>query len=363
MPFLPQHSHYRLTLAAITGLAIASLASNVSARTPGGQEILSPAEMARGTAMTQAQCARLQNAVWVQARGRDFCIRYYLSAVGGGGRRPVVFLDGDHFGRWDGNTQTFELPRTQPYSTAALQRYADALSRQTGTTAIRLARPGTDGSSGHHRYRRSLLEVEAVNAALEAIKRRHNFDGFHLVGQSGGAALIGGLLPLRRDIGCAVPGAGPLARITRPQTGPARPPQSDPALRQVNGLDSIPAIVRNSTARIMVVTDPQDTRVPYESQATFVQQLRAAGGSVEHYIIEATDERHHGATPYARQAVALCIRGAAPPEVSADLARMVAERLAARARAQGNPQNRPQATPQRPPHQPQIPPAGPAPGT
>jgi hypothetical protein len=341
MSILEQFNRPRLALMAIASLAIASLASSASARAPSGGETLNPIEMARGTVLTQAQCTALALAVWVRARGQDFCIRYYLSTAGGEGRRPVVFLQGDKAWRWDGRAQSFIVPPdAAPYNTVSFQGFADAFSRAAGTSAIYLARPGVDGSSGHHRIRHSILELEVVNAALDAIKRKHSFEGFHLVGQSGGATLVGGLLPLRRDIGCAVPGAGRLALLSEQR------PNSDPAVRRFNGLDGIPAIVRHSTARIMVVTDPQDVRVPYQHQATFVQQLRAAGGRVEHYIIEATDEHHHGTVAYTRQAVTLCIRGATEALVAANLARLVAERLAARARAQGNSQNRPQATPQ-----------------
>jgi hypothetical protein len=81
------------------------------------------------------------------------------------------------------------------------------ISRTTGTTAIFLARMGIDGSSGSHRERRTMLELRVMNAALDALKRRHGYEGFHLVGQSGGSTLIGGILALRDDIGCAVPGS------------------------------------------------------------------------------------------------------------------------------------------------------------
>ena len=50
-----------------------------------------------------------------------------------------------------------------------------------------------------------------MNAALDAIKQRYGFEGFHLAGQSGGSKLVGGLIELRHDIACAVAGSGPLA--------------------------------------------------------------------------------------------------------------------------------------------------------
>src|SRR5262249_46350878 len=50
---------------------------------------------------------------------------------------------------------------------------------------------GVEGTSGDHRSRKTLLELHLMNAALDAIKQRYNFLGFHLVGQSGGSKLVG----------------------------------------------------------------------------------------------------------------------------------------------------------------------------
>jgi len=327
----------RRALAAAVVLTV--VAAGLSAPSSASTSLLDPRDMARGVTITQPQCAALGSAVWVRAMGRDFCIRYYLSTAGGEGRRPVVFMQGDKGWRYDPRTRSFILPPdARPYDPANFMRFADSFSKAARTTAIYLARMGVDGSSGHHAQRHSVLELAVMNAALTAIRQRHGFDGFHLVGQSGGASLVGGLLGLRRDIGCAVPGAGRLARLE------TRPPPADPALQRFDPIDGIPAIVRHSQARILVVTDPQDVRVPYRHQATFVEELRRAGGQVEHYFIEATDANHHGTVAYTRPAVAACIRGASPLEISAELAAIVARRLAARVRAQER-RNAPQATP------------------
>jgi hypothetical protein len=332
------------TVAALAATMLVLMAQSASSRTTSSDpSLLDPAAMVRGVSMTQAQCATLPTAVWVRAMGRHFCIRYYVSNAGGTGIRPIVFMQGDKRWRYDRRSRSFILPPdSRPIDPASFTRLADAFSRRGGTTAIYLARMGVDGSSGHHVDRHTVLELQVMNAALEAIRRRHGFDGFHLVGQSGGASLIGGLLGLRHDIGCAVPGAGRLARLN------TRPPAADPARRLFEPLDGIPAIVR-SQARILVVTDPQDVRVPYRHQATFVEELRRAGGRAEHYFIEATDENHHATVPYTLAAVAACVRGATQAEISALLARIVARRLEARARVQERPRSVPPAPPQQRP--------------
>jgi hypothetical protein len=183
-------------------------------------------DMLQGIRMTPAQCAAIPQTVWVQPNGREFCIRYYLSTAGGEGARPVVFLQGDKLGRFNLRTGEFALrPHDKDIDTDNLVRFADSMSKQFKTAAIYFARVGVDGSSGHHGIRHSVLELNATNAALDAIKLRHGFEGFHLVGQSGGSALVGGMLALRSDIACAVIGSGRLAttggrraRTIRPAT-------------------------------------------------------------------------------------------------------------------------------------------------
>lgn len=328
----------RWTFAALAFSSAVLAAAPAAGRT--GSDFIDPQEIARGVVISQAQCAALPSAVWVRALGRNFCIRYYLSTAGGQGNRPIVFMQGDKAWAWDGRARAFVVPpNTGPIDVANFIRLADSISRSTGTTAIYLARMGTDGSSGHHRDRHSILELEVTNAALDAIRRRHGFEGFHLVGQSGGATLIGGLLALRTDIACAVPGAGRLALLQEP-----RPP-TDPARRIFNAVDGVPWIVRHSIARILIVSDPADARVPIRHQSLFVERLRAAGGRVEHYLVEATDPYRHATVPYTVAVVAMCIRGLPQTQIAGELANLVAMRLAARAMAQAMQQGQPAAAP------------------
>ena len=233
----------------------------LAAALPAQAHIVPVADMLRGIRMTPAQCAAIPMTVWLKVMGRDFCIRYYLSTAGGDGSRPVVFLQGDRFGRFDRKTNSFSPgPNDKDIDTDDFVRFADGLSKQTKTTAIYLARVGVEGSSGDHRIRHSVLELNVTNAALDAIKRRHHFDGFHLVGQSGGSTLFGGMLALRSDIGCAVLGSGP-ARLA-----PAAAPLGRSRRDYFNVADGIAAIAQRRATRILVVTDPADQKVPERSR-------------------------------------------------------------------------------------------------
>jgi predicted esterase len=269
------------------------------------------AVMGAGKSMTQTECAALAQAVWINALGRSLCIRYYLSMVGGQGSRQVVFLQGD-------------APSTKEVDVGNYIRDADRISKNAKTTGIYLARLGRDGSSGSHADRHTNLELHATNAALDAIKQRYGFEGFHLYGHSGGANLVAALLALRKDIACAVPADGQLA-------GSGKREVSDPALQIFWASDNIPSIARNRSARIIVVIDPQDRVVSIHNQLPFVEKLRQAGGKVEVFFVDAGGDEHadhHATTGHAEVVIRDCLHGAGYDEIATDLADLVAKSLA-----------------------------------
>ena len=174
-----------------------------------GADIIKKEDALRGVTMTQAQCTAIAQAVSVNAYGQDFCVRYYLSTAGGEGSQPVVFLNGDRNGPLKLNPRMWSDPsRAEDVDTSDLIAMADVLSKTVKTTAIYVARIGVEGTSGNHMSRKTMLELQLMNAALDAIKQRYGFEGFHLTGQSGGSRIVVGLVGKRRDISCAVAGSG-----------------------------------------------------------------------------------------------------------------------------------------------------------
>ena len=301
--------------AGATTLAMALL--TVLQVAPAGAEKVAMAVMGMGKSMTKEECGALAQAVWIKAMGRNLCMRYYLSTEGGQGTRPVVFLQGD-------------APSTKEVDVANYLRDADRISKNAKTTGIYLARMGRDGSSGSHADRHTNLELQATNAALDAIKQRYGFEGFHLYGHSGGANLVAALLGIRRDIACAVPADGKIA-------GNGKRDVSDPALQVFWASDSISAIARNPSARIIVVIDPQDRIVPIHNQLPFVEKLRQMGGKVEVFFVDSGGDEHadhHATTGHAEVVIRDCLRGARYDEIAVDLAELVARSLARRLAAE-----------------------------
>jgi hypothetical protein len=186
-------------------LALATLAASGAVA-----EIIKKEDLLRGITISRAQCEATSRTLWLAVDGRDFCVRYYLSTAGGEGLRPVVFLQGDRIrSRFNRKTWTWIDPsKAEDTDTDELMKVADQFSKMAKTTAIYLARIGVEGTSGNHMARKTVLELDLMNAAIDAIKRRHGFEGFHLAGQSGGSRIAAGLIGLRRDISCLVLGSG-----------------------------------------------------------------------------------------------------------------------------------------------------------
>lgn len=153
--------------------------------------------------------------VRVTVTGRDECLRYYAAGLDRGTNRlAVVFLHGD-MQEWHGDDAGLALThRVTAHGgvgahvlQAAARRWAIAL----GHPYILLARPGTFGSTGDHRLRRSRREVALIDAALDQIKARHGIARLVVAGTSGGGHLAAALLSRRDDISCAVITSGVVA--------------------------------------------------------------------------------------------------------------------------------------------------------
>ena len=317
-----------------TATAVLTAAAAVAA-SGAGAEIIKKDDMMRGITTTRERCAATAQTLWLNVDKQDFCVRYYLSTAGGEGARPVVFLQGDYFGNVDPGTWRSQNPQWIPTSkdknanvtfdptvtnvdidTDDLMKMADAFSKMAKTTAIYLARIGVGGTSGNHIFRKTLLELHLMSAALDAIKQRHGFEGFHLAGQSGGSTLVAGLAATRRDIACAVSGSGRLGKSY--DIG-----SKDPARTWVNPLEFVPSIAQNRSVRFFMVTDSADRTVPAKQQTPFAEKMHRAGRDIRQYFVAATDDYHHGVVGYAQLVAGGCVLGKSDADIATAVSTMV----------------------------------------
>jgi hypothetical protein len=307
-----------------------TLAAVALASTGAAAEIISKEEMLHGITTTRDRCAATEQTLWLSVDRQDFCVRYYLSTAGGEGTRPVVFLSGDRFGtirNWQwvpaskDNNAGITFDPTNPAShgdvnTNDLVRTADAFSKLAKTTAIYLARMGVDGTSGNHVFRKTLLELHLMNAALDALKQRYGFEGFHLAGQSGGSTLVTGLAGLRHDVACAVSGSG---RLGISGGGSSK----EPARTHIDPLGFVPSIAHNRLVHFFMITDSADRTVPARQQTPFAENMSRAGRSIPQYFVTAIDDFHHGVVSYTELVTAGCALGRSEAEIATAVRTMV----------------------------------------
>jgi dienelactone hydrolase len=295
-------------------LSALALAGALLAATGAGAEVFKKEDLMRGVTITHQQCDATPQTLWLNVDGRDFCVRYYLSTAGGEGPRPIVFLQGDQIGKFNIKTWTWvDTSEGRDVDTTEIVRIADTFSKLAKATAIYVGRIGVDGTSGNHMSRGSQLELDLMGAALDAIKQRHGFEGFHIAGQSGGSKIAGGLVELRHDIACAVLGSGRLVANEFPKS-------NDPGRSYFDPTQNIPQLAKNRSVKVFLVTDKADKRVPAAQQSSFVDRLRRAGRQVPQYFVETTDELHHGVLPYTELVTAGCVLDRPEEEISRALA-------------------------------------------
>jgi dienelactone hydrolase len=269
----------------------------------------SGSDLLHGKKITEAECAALPSAVWVVVEGQQECIRYFHSAAGGRGSEVIVRLSQDLVstnGRGEVKPHDYYTKATP----AQTQDLAATWSRNFRLPYLQLGRPGTYGSSGEHGKRRTAGEIAIISAALDAIKARHGYTRFHLLGWSTGGHSAAALMARRTDLGCVVLASAMLSvRSYLAEFG-----RSEDWTGNKSPVDPI-ALVDQITARpdlrIFVLTDPDDTVISARSQTAYVKRLAEAKLPVHQIFVAATDESAHLLDNQARQVLAACAKGTA----------------------------------------------------
>lgn len=253
--------------------------------------------LASGATASEAACRVLPDGVWADGGGRRECLRYAAAGVARGAafaRTALVLIPGDAAGssyRFAGGRPQVE-GAGEAYEVSAEARRADAAALSAaagGLPVIVLGRPGMHGSSGHHaRDRHTRAEVDLVDAALTALRRRYGFRDVVLSGFSSGGALAANLLARRDDISCAVLASAPLDLATfyrgpdgaLPDHYAMRGDLADP-MRTVGTI--------RPGAAILVLGDRRDRKVPAAAWEAWAAAARRAGLDVANAEVSGAD--------------------------------------------------------------------------
>jgi len=279
---------------------------------------------------TKSECEAMQDAVWVDASWQEegvsgirnkrasACVRYFPSDNAAGASTALLVLDGDVYSNIATDAANYEVQK------AGHTVLANRVAEQTDLPVIRIARPGTFGSSGmsHVRDRRMPVETYLVDAAVTKIKERYGYQRVHLAGHSGGGSLVGALMTFgRSDIGCAVVSSGvvsiktrsshlntPNFRQGRDETGNSLGDVYDP-------IDHVSTIAPDENRRIFVLGDPRDETVSFASQQEFHEKLVSSGISSTLLVGEANDPKHHALGIAGQRVAGWCQNGKSGAEI------------------------------------------------
>ncbi len=259
-----------------------------------------------GVILSETQCGALPSAVWLQVDGRGFCVRYWISTGSGVKDETLVYIHPDVGGLDRG--RVFLASSAAPITAGGQQRAAEEWSRVLGRPFVSVGRVGAYGSSGNHlRERRLLLEVRVMMAALDALKERHGIRRFHIVGHSGGAHTVAAMLPMRSDLGCAVMTSGIVSVKTNALD--LDWPINAKIAASHDPIEFVGAIQVRPGLRMIVMSDPDDRRVPYNSQREFVERVRTKGLPILHITAAAGDGQSHELGSAGLHVAADCAKG------------------------------------------------------
>lgn len=277
---------------------------------PHGNESFDPREALHGSVSNPSQCDSGPGGLWVEADGTGECIRHYAANLADGPNPVVmVYFSGDVLLR-NARSVRFISESYAEQTPAKIEADMAEWSGQAGVPALFVARPGLYGSSGSHSLRRLPHEIALMGAALDTVKRRYGISAFILLGHSGGGHIVASLLNARRDIFAAVIGSGLVSVKQLAKLWRKRRAMPDPFIFPAEAyVDQVDQIRRAPPPLIYVLSDPEDTTVPFASQLRYVRRLRASGLDPIHIYARAPDPRHHILVRHARLAAALIAQG------------------------------------------------------
>ncbi|MBL6458231.1 hypothetical protein JMJ55_23110 [Belnapia sp. T6] len=236
-----------------------------------------------GATATEAGCRALPDAFWVETNRRRECLRYAAGGAAGVSPVALLHLPGDPPGIvYRAAAGRVQIDRVSEFyeQDAGSRRLAAGILASTmqGMPVFLIARPGMHGSSGNHAQdRHTLDELELVNGAVDALKRRYGFRDVVLSGFSSGGLLVANLLARRSDIRCAVIASAPLdlAQFRRRPDGIVA---DDFALREGDLADPMRSVAATrSHAEIFVIGDRRDRSVPHAAWIGWSAAARRQG--------------------------------------------------------------------------------------
>lgn len=281
---------------------------------PLGDENFSLSDVLHSTFCTQEHVANAPFSLWVNTQHANECIRYYPAGLSPAENPKImVYFSGDLLLR-TARGERLVAPSYKKNSPQNVLQMMQQWSDDGNVPAILIGRPGTFGSSGNHDKSRQINEIELMNQSLSLIKEKYRVKEFIVVGQSGGGQIAAAMLNLRKDISGAVLTASllPVHLLSRRWRKIRRTPgvKKHPLETLYDPTEHIANIPKDRQPTIIVISDPRDLVIPFDSQVLYVKQLRKEGLLAHHIFAHAPPPKQHILGTHGQKAAALLAKEA-----------------------------------------------------
>ncbi len=253
-----------------------------------------------GRISSATECPNEETYALAQGEGFLECLRYFSAGLSPQNKSKnatvLVVLEGDR-----DHEVLKPIEQIANNTAAARTQTAQKLLARTNVPVIVLSRPGTYGSTGNHRHKRTLKEYAPISAAFDTLAQRYGVRRWAVVGHSGGGTAAAALLTLgRTDLECVVITSGAFDLVERANrhrqnkglpvkpftdlTGTRNP--YDPLYRLSN-------VKHDASRKVIVLGDPRDIVTPFEFQMKFAEGLKGLGHNARIEAVEARPPNFH----------------------------------------------------------------------
>ncbi len=241
----------------------------------------------------QDTCQLRENTIWIENDKVKNCVQYFIDNKNT--KSAIIQFYGDkdvsakkNIREINNNTYNSQLEILKNKS-----KYFDI-------TYVVIARPGTYGSSGSYKNKRTLEEFMTINYAVDKLKNKYGFEKIIIVGHSGGATVGASLLTLgRSDILCSLLISGSYGYYARAairgiENNKSAFSYNYKYLRnKYDPYDYISKIKNSKNRKIIIAGDIKDSVTPFALQVAFAGKLKSHSYNVEIKNIEALAPQYH----------------------------------------------------------------------
>lgn len=286
---------------------------------PPGDNSFRLSDVLHSTFCTQEHAANVPFSLWVETQHANECIRYYPAWLSPAENQKVMVYFPGYLLLRTSRGERLVTPSYKQNSPKKVLHMMQQWAGEANAPAILMGRPGTYGSSGNHEKSRQITEIELMHQSLNILKTEYRIKEFIVIGQSGGGKIAAAMLNIRKDVSAAVLTAGllPVHRLSHRWRKIRRTPgvKKHPLDILYDPTEYIANITKDPQPTIIVISDPRDLVIPFDSHIFYVNKLKKEGLTAHHIFAHAPPPKRHILGTHGQKAAALIAKGASIKDI------------------------------------------------